>query len=275
MHPKIAQDRVRTVMCQRGASCTYGPKCAFAHSPNEIRPMELNKPFDDYKTMRCKALKLENCFLRERCHFVHSDETELVASDERWFFSNTHTIRALANERGLLLLYTYPTELIGSLDDRPRIPGDIIERYPALADALSNRSSQSTSVLSNASDHKIRTARVDFPELPSNRSTNSIKQSAQVAEVKDAPEFDCDICYHAMDEGVHLPRVMNCGHTVCDECIKRVITSDNLCPECREPITSVNTNVFILRKSVPFKQVFVDRVVNRVLMVLSCAEYRL
>ena len=46
----------------------------------------------------------------------------------------------------------------------------------------------------------------------------------------------CVICWENYDEKViHIPRLLPCSHTVCESCVKDLITSDTLvCPECRK-----------------------------------------
>ena len=46
----------------------------------------------------------------------------------------------------------------------------------------------------------------------------------------------CVICLENYDEeGQHVPRLLPCSHTVCESCIKDLITNDTLvCPECRK-----------------------------------------
>ena len=45
----------------------------------------------------------------------------------------------------------------------------------------------------------------------------------------------CVICLENYDEEKHVPRLLTCSHTVCESCIKDLITNDTLvCPECRK-----------------------------------------
>ena len=49
---------------------------------------------------------------------------------------------------------------------------------------------------------------------------------------------ECSIC---LNEIVVSSR-LNCGHTFCDECIKKSILINKLCPLCRQLITHINDN---------------------------------
>lgn len=62
--------------------------------------------------------------------------------------------------------------------------------------------------------------------------------------------LECGIC----QEFLHDPKQLYCGHTFCDECIKRAVQASNFdegidCPYCRNrtiiPINGLNTNFVI------------------------------
>ena len=46
----------------------------------------------------------------------------------------------------------------------------------------------------------------------------------------------CGVCWENYDEnGEHIPRLLPCSHTVCESCIKDIMTKTTLkCPECRK-----------------------------------------
>lgn len=56
--------------------------------------------------------------------------------------------------------------------------------------------------------------------------------------------FDCDICCEQFDEsGPHVPLVLPCGHTLCGQCVGRLLTP--VCPTCKHPLqhpTSTSTS---------------------------------
>lgn len=56
--------------------------------------------------------------------------------------------------------------------------------------------------------------------------------------------FDCDICCEKFDEsGAHVPLVLPCGHTLCGQCVGRLLT--HVCPTCKHPLqhpTSTSTS---------------------------------
>ncbi|KAK3923036.1 Roquin-2 [Frankliniella fusca] len=43
--------------------------------------------------------------------------------------------------------------------------------------------------------------------------------------------MDCDICFEQYDTGVHTPKLVPCGHTVCQLCLQR--SEKYECPLCR------------------------------------------
>ena len=50
-----------------------------------------------------------------------------------------------------------------------------------------------------------------------------------------AQMFSCVVCLEDYDEdGNHIPRLLPCTHTLCENCIKQLIRNQRLeCPECR------------------------------------------
>ena len=53
------------------------------------------------------------------------------------------------------------------------------------------------------------------------------------------PKTICDICmeeYEDNDKSEKCPRILQCGHTFCTRCIKRIKNKNNnviICPTCR------------------------------------------
>ncbi|KAH7300483.1 hypothetical protein KP509_24G064600 [Ceratopteris richardii] len=52
---------------------------------------------------------------------------------------------------------------------------------------------------------------------------------------------ECPVCWNLFDDYVHVPRVLRCGHTVCESCLEFLPVETRLgqrclhCPECRSP----------------------------------------
>ena len=53
---------------------------------------------------------------------------------------------------------------------------------------------------------------------------------------------NCPVCFEAYEEnGNHIPRILPCFHTVCENCIKQLMTENTLgCPECRTKRPAAN-----------------------------------
>lgn len=51
--------------------------------------------------------------------------------------------------------------------------------------------------------------------------------------------MECDICLCSWNLDIHIPKVLNCGHTCCLQCLIEIYNSTNLrkqefcCPTCR------------------------------------------
>jgi hypothetical protein len=66
--------KYKTEMCRtvtRNKTCTYAQKCRFAHTEDELRPVERPKY---YKTKRCKNFDQGYCPYGSRCKFDHIDD---------------------------------------------------------------------------------------------------------------------------------------------------------------------------------------------------------
>ena len=61
-----------------------------------------------------------------------------------------------------------------------------------------------------------------------------------MAEVDDTTH--CQVCFEAYEEtGKHVPRILPCFHSVCEDCIKKLMKENNLdCPECRAKHPAAN-----------------------------------
>ena len=49
--------------------------------------------------------------------------------------------------------------------------------------------------------------------------------------------LECNICYTIYDENVHAPRMLQCGHTLCNDCIGKIADRNRLeisCPFCKK-----------------------------------------
>lgn len=52
---------------------------------------------------------------------------------------------------------------------------------------------------------------------------------------------ECPVCWDSFDDGAHMPRILRCGHTVCESCLENLPVDSRLgqrclnCPECRSP----------------------------------------
>ena len=53
---------------------------------------------------------------------------------------------------------------------------------------------------------------------------------------------NCPVCYEDFEEnGDHVPRILQCFHTVCEKCIKQLMKENTLeCPECRTKHAAAN-----------------------------------
>ena len=49
-------------------------------------------------------------------------------------------------------------------------------------------------------------------------------------------ELECEICYFKFDESDNCPRMLQCGHTYCHECIGKIIEQNSICPKCNKKI---------------------------------------
>ena len=87
---RFPADNAKTVMCKNwteSGSCSYGDKCSFAHSEEQIRSSREQRiialnPL--YKTTLCKQFtEGEYCELGDNCHFAHGqDELRVVRADK-------------------------------------------------------------------------------------------------------------------------------------------------------------------------------------------------
>ena len=50
-------------------------------------------------------------------------------------------------------------------------------------------------------------------------------------------EPECSICYEHYDDQSKCPRLLNCGHSFCSRCLKRLLHRNTIdCPKCRNPV---------------------------------------
>ena len=55
----------------------------------------------------------------------------------------------------------------------------------------------------------------------------------------------CDVCYLKFDAETKVPRMLQCGHTFCEECLQRVLLNGHnrtFCPVCQRPILCTRVN---------------------------------
>ncbi|KAH7439731.1 hypothetical protein KP509_04G073800 [Ceratopteris richardii] len=52
---------------------------------------------------------------------------------------------------------------------------------------------------------------------------------------------ECPVCWNLFDDGTYIPRILRCGHTVCEPCLECLPIESRMgqrclhCPECRSP----------------------------------------
>jgi hypothetical protein len=53
--------------------------------------------------------------------------------------------------------------------------------------------------------------------------------------------MECDICLNNWDSDIYIPRILTCGHTFCEFCLKRIISSKKIikCPSCQLTINDI------------------------------------
>jgi len=54
--------------------------------------------------------------------------------------------------------------------------------------------------------------------------------------------MECKICFEKFNKTTRKPQVINCGHSMCSDCISNIYDYKHLCPTCRKPITDVRQN---------------------------------
>ena len=45
--------------------------------------------------------------------------------------------------------------------------------------------------------------------------------------------FSCNICLEIYDDDLHRPKVLDCGHSLCKECLDKCFSDDFRCPTCK------------------------------------------
>ena len=59
--------------------------------------------------------------------------------------------------------------------------------------------------------------------------------------------MDCEVCFLPFGtSGQKEPRVLECGHTFCSNCIS-LLNNNKLCPTCRRSFRTSSTNFFLLQ----------------------------
>ena len=68
---------------------------------------------------------------------------------------------------------------------------------------------------------------------------STLKGDSPFATTMQMPE--CPVCWDVFNDNVRMPRILRCGHTVCQSCIEYLPVDSSmgqeclLCPECRSP----------------------------------------
>ncbi|KAG0614271.1 hypothetical protein M758_6G164000 [Ceratodon purpureus] len=66
-----------------------------------------------------------------------------------------------------------------------------------------------------------------------------IVQKVQVKRNSSMQLPDCPVCWDGFDDGPRMPRLLHCGHTICQVCLEHLLFESGLgqrcvrCPECR------------------------------------------
>lgn len=101
----------------------------------------------------------------------------------------------------------------------------------------------------------------------------------------------CEICLEMYDSEAHVPRILQCGHSLCEECLRFLQLFDSegnlspnnpLCPKCRAPITlsrldQVSKNFSLIENAAKKKTVYCpqheDLGLEAILYCLKCRVY--
>lgn len=101
----------------------------------------------------------------------------------------------------------------------------------------------------------------------------------------------CEICLELYDSEEHIPRILQCGHSLCEQCLRLLklfdsegnLSVDNpLCPKCRAPITLtrldlVSKNFSLIENAVKKKVIYCpqheDLGLEAILYCLKCKVY--
>ena len=57
--------------------------------------------------------------------------------------------------------------------------------------------------------------------------------------------MECDICLVEWDNKIHIPRMLNCGHTICELCLVNIFDTNKnkanilFCPSCMNPLPNI------------------------------------
>ncbi|XP_026772024.1 RING finger protein 225 [Pangasianodon hypophthalmus] len=79
----------------------------------------------------------------------------------------------------------------------------------------------------------------DGPNVPTEPTPSTADVSeAQVHSNNDLPELECAVCFSQFDNVFNTPKVLQCGHTFCLECLARINIKSSQpeslqCPLCR------------------------------------------
>ena len=78
--------------------------------------------------------------------------------------------------------------------------------------------------------------------------------------------MECDICQNNWDKNIHIPRILNCGHSFCEKCLENLIKKRNktfLCPICKLEIKNLKNlnDIKLLNKNETLLKLF-DKIEN-------------
>jgi hypothetical protein len=59
-----------------------------------------------------------------------------------------------------------------------------------------------------------------------------------------AIQLECQICFEDFDNWEKKPIVLDCGHTICQNCLKSIVLSSRRCPFDKRLFTKSNIDLF-------------------------------
>ena len=74
--------------------------------------------------------------------------------------------------------------------------------------------------------------------------------------------MECDICLNEWDNKKHIPRILSCGHSICEQCLKAIVLKNNQgnfeCPTCRRIQTNLKSldDIQKLKKNISLMKIY-------------------